>query len=72
MSQSIHPSHDGSDTVFSEKYNAHYHSVFGAIEEAIHVFIAAGLFHYHKKGYTSLRIFEMGLGTGLNAFLSYL
>jgi len=72
MSQSIHPSHDGSDTVFSDKYNAHYHSVFGAIEESIHVFIAAGLFHYYKKGYTSLRILEMGFGTGLNAFLAYL
>jgi len=72
MSQSIHPSHDGSDTVFSDKYNAHYHSIFGAIEEAIHVFIAAGLFHFHKKGYSSLNILEMGFGTGLNAFLAYL
>ena len=72
MTQSLHPSHDGSYTVFSEKYNAHYHSVFGAIEESIHVFISAGIFYFHQKGHKNLRIFEMGFGTGLNAYLAYL
>lgn len=72
MVQSIHPSNDGSDTVFSEKYGAHYHSLFGAIEEAIHVFLSAGLYYAKRNGISNIKIFEMGFGTGLNAYLTYL
>ncbi len=70
--QSIHLSQDGSHTLFSQKYNAHYHSTFGAIEESLHVFIAAGLYQQYLNGKKHLKIFEMGFGTGLNALLSLL
>ncbi|MBT8233505.1 MAG: tRNA (5-methylaminomethyl-2-thiouridine)(34)-methyltransferase MnmD [Saprospiraceae bacterium] len=70
MEQSIHNSNDGSHTVFSSKFGAHYHSVYGAIEESIHVFISAGIFFKYNKGSKDISIFEMGFGTGLNAYLS--
>ncbi len=65
-------SQDGSHTLYSDIHKAHYHSVFGALEESIHVFIIAGLYNLINKGYKHIRIFEMGLGTGLNAYLSWL
>lgn len=68
----IFSTNDGSDSVFSEQYNAAYHSKFGAIEESLTVFISAGLYHNYLKGKRKLHIFEMGFGTGLNAFLSAL
>ena len=34
---------DGSSTIFSEKYNQQYHSLHGALQESMHVFIQAGL-----------------------------
>ena len=70
--QNITLSKDGSHTLYSTKYKAHYHSVFGAIEESTHVFISGGLFHLTKKGKNHISIFEMGFGSGLNALLSCL
>jgi tRNA U34 5-methylaminomethyl-2-thiouridine-forming methyltransferase MnmC len=61
-------SNDGSQTVFSEQFNEHYHSIHGAYTEAMHVFINAGLDLFSDK--ENLTIFEMGFGTGLNAFLT--
>lgn len=61
---------DGSHTLKSAVYHAEYHSVHGAIQESIHVFINAGLHQY--LGESTIRVFEMGLGTGLNAFLTLL
>ena len=72
MEQSLHDSLDGSHTVFSSKYNAHYHSIYGALDESIHVFIMAGLFYFHRKNRKELSILEMGFGTGLNAYLTLL
>ena len=68
--QSIEASQDGSHTAFSTKYNAHYHSIYGALEESIHVFISAGLFYKQRKGQKNISILEMGFGTGLNALLT--
>ncbi len=68
--QDIISTNDGSDSVFSSQYNATYHSKFGAIEEAITVFISAGLYQAYLSGKKKIRIFEMGFGTGLNAFLT--
>ncbi|MBT8189161.1 MAG: tRNA (5-methylaminomethyl-2-thiouridine)(34)-methyltransferase MnmD [Bacteroidia bacterium] len=70
--QFIQLSQDGSHTVFSNKYNAHYHSIYGAIEESIHVFISAGLYFLYRKGHKHVSIFEMGFGTALNAILTIL
>lgn len=44
-----------------------YHSIHGALQESMHVFIKRGLL---KTGQTSLRILELGFGTGLNALLT--
>jgi len=72
MKQSLHDSLDGSHTVFSNKYNAHYHSIYGALDESIHVFIVAGLYHLQRQNKKSISILEMGFGTGLNAFMTWL
>jgi len=46
-----------------------YHSTHGALQESLHVFIAAGLRPLLGR-YPALRILEVGLGTGLNALLT--
>jgi len=58
---------DGSNTIFSDIFLESYHSMNGAVTESIHVFIEAGLKSCIKK---SIRVFEVGFGTGLNALLS--
>lgn len=60
---------DGSHTLFIPEMDEHYHSVNGAVQESRHVFIEAGLRHQAKKDIT---VFEIGFGTGLNAFLTLL
>ncbi|MDR1882884.1 MAG: tRNA (5-methylaminomethyl-2-thiouridine)(34)-methyltransferase MnmD [Prevotella sp.] len=60
---------DGSHTLFIPELNEHYHSVNGAIQESTHVFIEAGLKHCEKD---DIHVFEVGFGTGLNAFLTLL
>ena len=62
-------SKDGSSTLFAPHFDEHYHSIHGAIQESLHVFIDAGLRALVKK---DIRILEMGLGTGLNAVLTAL
>jgi tRNA U34 5-methylaminomethyl-2-thiouridine-forming methyltransferase MnmC len=58
---------DGSHTLYLPEMDEHYHSVHGAIQESNHVFIKAGLDLCPAE---APRIFEVGFGTGLNAFLS--
>ena len=65
-------SHDGSHTLSSKRFGVTYHSNFGAIEESLTVFLSAGFHALRLRGWTSIRIFEMGFGTGLNALLSKL
>lgn len=65
--QKIIQTEDNSSTVFSERYGEHYHSTFGAINESQHIFIDAGLKYVSKS---RISIFEMGFGTGLNAYLT--
>ena len=60
---------DGSHTLFIPEMDEHYHSVNGAVQESRHVFIKAGLHHQAKRDIT---VFEVGFGTGLNAFLTLL
>ena len=72
-SWSLRVTADGSHTVFSEPYQSTYHSMHGAWQESMHVFIQAGLFYVlENHEYPRIRIWEMGFGTGLNAFLSWL
>ena len=59
---------DGSHSISLPAAGLTYHSTHGAIQESKHVFIEAGLHKAIPTG--SLKIFEMGLGTGLNALLT--
>lgn len=60
---------DGSKTLHMPEHNEQYHSIHGAINEAEHVFIKNGLRECEQD---KLTIFEMGFGTALNAFMTYL
>jgi tRNA U34 5-methylaminomethyl-2-thiouridine-forming methyltransferase MnmC len=60
---------DGSNTLYLPELDETYHSSHGAIQEAIHVFIEHGLTFLGQDKKT-ISIFEMGFGTGLNAFLT--
>lgn len=59
---------DSSNTLYSETFKEHYHSTNGAINESMHVFIQSGL-HYLTLKFVN--ILEVGFGTGLNAFLTF-
>lgn len=60
---------DGSHTLFVPALDEHYHSVNGAVAESRHIFIEAG---WKAIGKASVRMLEIGFGTGLNAFLTLL
>ena len=62
---------DGSFTLHFEELNEHYHSKDGAQSESEYVYIKNGLERVYKSPKIPLRIFEIGLGTGMNAILSY-
>lgn len=61
---------DGSHSLRSEQFGVSYHSVHGAIQESLHVFIEAGLRPLLDAGQQEIRVLEMGLGTGLNVVLT--
>ena len=65
---------DGSHTVSVPELEVMYHSRRGAVQESVHVFIEAGLRHVLERPEPPgvVRLFEMGLGTGLNALLTLL
>ncbi|MES2515260.1 MAG: tRNA (5-methylaminomethyl-2-thiouridine)(34)-methyltransferase MnmD [Bacteroidota bacterium] len=64
---------DQSPTVYSKRFKATYHSTHGAISETKHVYIKHGLQYLHQHlQVEDLSVLEIGFGTGLNAFLTYL
>lgn len=69
MKRELQETADGSHTLFIPEMDEHYHSVNGAVQESRHVFIEAGLHRQEKKDIT---VFEVGFGTGLNAYLTLL
>lgn len=69
MKRNIITTGDGSKTIQIDDWNEQYHSKHGAIQEAYHVFIANGLSNFHDS---NISILEIGLGTGLNAFITLL
>jgi len=62
---------DGSHTLLHEEYGVTFHSRYGAIQESRHVFLEAGL-HPRALEKKELFVLEVGFGTGLNAFLTWL
>ena len=69
MKRTLIKTADGSYTLYVPELDEHYHSIHGALQEANHVFIKHGL--EPIKDRSSIRVLEMGLGTALNAYLSY-
>ena len=69
MKREIIQTKDGSTTIHLPDWNESYHSKHGAIQEAYHVFIKSGLSLFYGK---SISIMEIGFGTGLNCFITYL
>jgi tRNA U34 5-methylaminomethyl-2-thiouridine-forming methyltransferase MnmC len=68
----IIPTTDGSHTLVSKDGLLTFHSRHGAMTESRHVFEQMGLGYWlaaHAHAPTTLRVLEMGLGTGLNAAL---
>jgi tRNA U34 5-methylaminomethyl-2-thiouridine-forming methyltransferase MnmC len=63
---------DGSTTIHLPDWNEQYHSTNGAIQEAYHVFIDAGLDKIIENNIDIVSILEIGFGTGLNAFITFL
>lgn len=68
MKRLIMLTEDGSHTIFIPEMDEHYHSVHGAIQESLHIYIEQGLLQSSK---TNISVLEIGFGTGLNAFLTY-
>eukprot|EP01136_Pigoraptor_vietnamica_P016010 Opistho-1_new@4606 len=63
---------DGSKTLFNETIGEHYHSAHGALQESKHVFINAGLnYAIQADENKSIKVLEVGFGTGLNFLLSF-
>jgi tRNA U34 5-methylaminomethyl-2-thiouridine-forming methyltransferase MnmC len=69
MKREIITTSDGSKTIFLPDWNEQYHSKHGAVQEAMHVFIKNGFYNVAKE---QINILEIGFGTGLNAFITFL
>lgn len=63
---------DGSPTLYMETLNEYYHSKHGALQEAEHVYIQSGLNAWLQNNIDAHKctVYELGFGTGLNAFLA--
>ena len=79
MKREIFITSDGSTSIHLPDWNEQYHSKHGAIQEAYHVFIKAGFEKFmdtisqkKESTQTNLSILEIGFGTGLNAFITFL
>lgn len=74
MQRKIIITEDGSHSVSIPEMNVTYHSVHGAVQESMHVFIEAGLLFGSERFHRSepFSILEIGFGTGLNALLTFI
>ncbi|MHC5354141.1 tRNA (5-methylaminomethyl-2-thiouridine)(34)-methyltransferase MnmD [Myroides sp. LJL115] len=70
MKRTVIITQDGSSSISLNDWGESYHSVHGAVQEAKHVYLDNGLHHF--KDQKDIAILEMGFGTGLNTFLTYL
>ena len=70
MKREIIITNDGSTTIRIPEWDENYHSTHGAIQEAKHVFIKNGLDLFQNQD--AISILEIGFGTGLNAFITFL
>ena len=65
---------DGSSTLYNALLDEHYHSIHGALNESIHVFIRKGFLDFVNlyKSVKNINILEIGFGTGLNCILTFI
>ncbi len=61
---------DGSFTLYHPSLNAHYHSLAGAVGESRHVFLEGGQLSKRLAEKPEIRVLEVGLGSGLNLWLT--
>lgn len=63
---------DGSHSIYHEELKETYHSFHGAFRETIHVYMLYGMDAWLMRNPSKrpIRIFEVGFGTGLNAWLT--
>lgn len=72
MERKIIITDDGSTTIHLPQWDEQYHSKFGAIQEARHVFIQMGLLKvFEREELSKISILEIGFGTGLNALVTW-
>ena len=59
---------------YNSLLDEHYHSIHGALNESIHVFINKGFLDFVDlfKSIKNLNILEIGFGTGLNCILTFI
>jgi tRNA U34 5-methylaminomethyl-2-thiouridine-forming methyltransferase MnmC len=70
---SIFITEDGSHSIYSEQFGVAYHSTHGAIQETQHIFIEAALRYFtQKNSVDKVKILDIGFGTGLNVFMTFL
>ena len=69
MKREILITSDGSSTIHLPDWDEQYHSKNGSINETYHVFINSGLKEVLSD---EVSILEIGFGTGLNCFITYL
>lgn len=69
MDWELRKTEDGSHTLYLPGMEETYHSRKGALSESQYVYLDKG-FHHFAGQEGSVSIFEMGLGTGLNALLT--
>ncbi|MDW8302351.1 MAG: tRNA (5-methylaminomethyl-2-thiouridine)(34)-methyltransferase MnmD [Bacteroidia bacterium] len=62
---------DSSPTIIHQELGVSYHSMFGARGESEYVFIKQSELEFKLGTQNEVRIVEIGLGTGLNAWLTY-
>ena len=73
MKRTLLKTGDGSFTLQIPEWDEQYHSKHGAVAEALHVFIKEGLhFWFSCHNASEISILEIGFGTGLNSYLTFL
>jgi tRNA U34 5-methylaminomethyl-2-thiouridine-forming methyltransferase MnmC len=66
---SLEITEDGSHTMFSERFNQHYHNMRGAVTESRHLFLEQNGLAEALQKRDQINILEIGFGTGLNFLL---
>ena len=69
MEVELKKTNDGSFTLYNEALDEHYHSIHGAFQESMHVFVKNGLENCNPVN-RCINVFEVGFGTGLNFLLA--